>query len=158
GQVRFHVHHQLTDRFLVLRGHVEQMRFKVEKSNFCAVMVSQIPRPFQQRFMPAFDRGPASIVADQRSDHHAPAFSQRLQHHAGNAEHAIVIVRAEREEGLGHQGPNYTIFACPTTFLAWRAMTSSSLVLITRTLTLESAAEITPACSTLAAPSRRTPR
>src|SRR5258708_37964718 len=71
--------------------------------------MSRIRRPFHQGFMASLERGPASMVADQRADDHAPALPQRLQHDAGHAEYAIVIVRAEREKGLGHQGPSYTI-------------------------------------------------
>ena len=52
--------------------------------------------------MPAFDGRPISVIADQRPDHHPPALPQRLQHDAGNAEYAIVIVRAKREQSFGH--------------------------------------------------------
>src|SRR5580704_704558 len=64
--------------------------------------MGQIAGALQESFVPAFDGRPVPVIADQRTDHDAPALANRLQHDAGHTEYAIVIVGAEGEKCFGH--------------------------------------------------------
>ena len=102
SNIGLHIHHQLADGFLVRRGYVKQMRFEIEKPYFGAIMMSQLARAGQKRFVPASDRRPVPVIANQRRDDDPPSFPNRLQHDARHTEYAIVIMGAEREQGLWH--------------------------------------------------------
>src|SRR5437764_15386275 len=98
SSVKFHIEDQTTDGFLIRGGDVEQVRFEIEELDLGSIMMGQLPRARQKRFVTALDGRPRAVIANQGADHDAPVLADRLQHDAWDAEYAIVIMGAESQQ------------------------------------------------------------